>query len=86
MAWDECRESIYLWANKHEEFSHAIKKGKDHLDAWYCKFFKAMATGKIANVNVTAAIFLAKNAVKWTDRVEAAVTSNLITSVEFVDE
>ena len=86
MAWDIDRQTLYNWSNKHQEFFDAIKKGKDYLDAWFCRFFKKMAVGQIANANITAAIFLAKNAVKWTDRIEQATTVDLITKVDFVDE
>ena len=85
-AWDLDTAQIYRWAEKHAEFRSSLKRGRDYLDAYFHKVFKAMMYGKIPNANVTAAIFLSKNAVKWTDRIEEQTTVTNITNLEFVDE
>lgn len=84
--WEVSRQRIYDWAERHEVFRDAIKKGRDYLDAYFHKVFKAMMYGKIPNANITAAIFLAKNAVKWTDRIEEQTTVTHISQLEFVDD
>lgn len=64
----------------------ALKKGREYLEAFYMDWFYEMANMPAQMVNTTAAIFLSKNTVKWTDRIEESHKVDAITKIEFVDE
>ena len=44
--WDVARSSIYLWAEKHTEFSDTLKRGQDLCEAWYANLGQAALMGQ----------------------------------------
>ena len=81
--WDVPRQRLYEWAQEHEDFRDAIKVGREHLRSWYHKLFKNITVGKIKNANVTAAIFLSKNAANFTDNPAVDPMEDQITDLRF---
>jgi hypothetical protein len=74
---DVCRDTITEWANVHEEFSAAVKKGKAKCAAWWEATNRNLA--KTGTGNATACIFGLKNmaADDWRDKVETQHSGNV---------
>lgn len=81
--WGVHRNRIYNWAKSHPEFSEAFKLGRDASEAWYINFGKNIAAGKVKNANVTAYIWLTKNCIGWSDKIEQ---TNINTDLEWDEE
>ena len=66
---DVCRETLYEWEKKHEEFFHAKKRGKE-------KTYLALVSKGMDSIhdpgtlNNTVWIFMMKNMCGWTDKKE----------------
>lgn len=69
-------DTIYSWAKKHEEFSGAIKKGKEACQLWWEKLGMALATGykdashDYRKGNPTVFIWMTKNLLGWSDKLD----------------
>lgn len=69
-------DTLQEWRKKHSEFSAAIKKGREACQLWWEKLGMAMATGhKTATHdyrkgNPTVFIWMTKNILGWTDRID----------------
>lgn len=63
-------DTVNEWRKVHEEFSVAVKRGRDHQASFWEKLGRAAATGKIKNTNPTIFIWMTKNMLKWRDKTE----------------
>lgn len=74
--WEVDRDTIYEWSKKHREFSGALKKGREYCEAWYsdlgqrAMIGKVIVDGKPAQFNLGAFVWMTKNILKWSDKVE----------------
>lgn len=77
------KSTLFEWIERHPDFSDSIKRGKMKLEAFIYEKFLNMAQMPSGMCNVTAMIFLAKNAVGWSDKVEHQINPDKITDVIF---
>jgi hypothetical protein len=63
-------DTVREWQDKHTDFSASIKKGQALLIKYYENFGRAIMNGSVKGANVTAWIFLTKNLIKWSDKIE----------------
>lgn len=63
-----CRDTIYEWIEKHEDFSDAIKKGRDFSEGWWCKQGRRNIHNK--EFNSTLWYMNMKNRFSWKDKQE----------------
>ena len=82
--WGTHRSRLHEWGVKHKEFRDAMKRGRAELEAYYARFGRKMAKGKVQGGNVTAWIWLTKNKLGWTDRV--ALVDDDVEGLEFFDD
>lgn len=78
--WDLDRETLYHWAKKHPEFVGAIKKGRQYLESWYTKIGRSALLGKPVEgtrqfANLGFYVWMTKNVLKWSDKVEIEETN-----------
>lgn len=77
------KSTVYLWAERHVDFSDAIKRGRARGERHHTRVLIGLATGKIKG-NITAQIFLMKNMYPddWKDRVEVSTTEDQMKKLE----
>ena len=63
-------ETLYAWAREKAEFSEALKKGEQACARWWERKGRDAVDGKIEGFNATAFVWMTKNVLKWTDRME----------------
>ena len=73
---DIVEDTLYEWVKVHPNFSESLKKARQACQKWYENLFRSAAVGKIENFNATAAIWLSKNVIKWTDKQEISGPGN----------
>lgn len=81
--FDISKATLFEWIEVHPEFSDSIKRGKVHLEAFFYEKFLAMGAMPSNLCNVTAMIFLTKNAIGWSDKVEHQINPEKITELIF---
>lgn len=86
---DCCKDTLYEWANVHEEFSDAKKIGSEHCRIFWEKLGTMGASGGLNNFNATAWIFNMKNRFRseWNDtqKVEQTSTVSIKNRDELID-
>ena len=75
--WDIHKDTIWEWNKVHPEFSVAFKKYKMNLEAFYTKLGLKMATGGFTKSNPAIFIWLTKNIIGWSDKIEIQDASDV---------
>ena len=63
-------DTLYEWAKVHPEFSESLKKAEHACAQWWEKKGREATDGKIAGFNAAAFVWMTKNVLKWSDRME----------------
>lgn len=78
--WDVDRDTLYEWASVHDEFSDAIKRGREYAEAWYINLGQsamvgqALVNGRPIAFQLGAFVWMTKNLFKWSERIESRST------------
>lgn len=72
---DVAKSTIYEWIDKNEEFSNAMKKGKDISEGWWCKKGRVNIDNK--DFNSTLWYMNMKNRFGWSDKQESTHNVNV---------
>lgn len=73
--WDVDRDTVQEWRKRHEEFSVAVKKGRQYAEAWYINLGQSAMIGQAKmngmpiHFNLGTFCWMTKNLFKWSDRV-----------------
>jgi len=91
--WDVVRDTLYEWGRKHPEFSDAMKKGREACEAWYTNLGVGAMTGQLPLidgkkmvVNLGFFVWMTKNVIKWSDKVETdqRISNDAVHTVKYV--
>lgn len=64
------KRTIYDWVERYPEFSEAKQIAKAKCEEYYINLGLDMASGNLEKCNATAYVWLTKNILRWTDRLE----------------
>ncbi len=79
--WKVDQSTIHDWINKYPQFSKSVKRGKEYCEAWYidlgqaAMIGQATINGKPITFNLGAFVWMTKNVLKWSDKVDSTTTN-----------
>lgn len=80
------REMLYLWSQKHKDFSNAKKIGTERCRIWWEKIGVAGMIGKYPGFQASIWIFNMKNRFKWTDKTEIEIETRYKEDLKKIDK